>query len=159
MELIILTHSHPDHTLALPPILKATKARVVIHREELKAGIKSIMGFPVPEIKPDILLKGGEKLDLGDFSLEVIWTPGHTSGSICLYQDGILFSGDTIFAGGSIGRTDLRGNGKDLLSSVKKLTRLPVEIVYPGHGESIQKNAKEEILSCLQSAEDALISI
>ena len=159
LALIILTHSHPDHTLALPPILKATKARVALHEQELKSGIKSMMGFPVPEIKPDILLKGGEKLDLGNFSLEVIHTPGHTPGSICLYQDGILFSGDTVFAGGNIGRTDLGGNSKDLLSSVKKLSRLPVEIVYPGHGESIQNNAKEEILSCLQSAEDTLISV
>ena len=112
------------------------------------------MGLSIPRIKPDILLKGGERLNLGDFSLQVIHTPGHTPGSICLYQDVILFSGDTIFAGGNIGRTDLGGDNKDLVSSIKKLTRLNVEIVYPGHGESIGKNAKEEILSSLQSAED-----
>ena len=153
LAFIILTHSHPDHTLALPSLLKVTKAKVVIHEQELKSSIKSIMGFSIPRIKPDVLLKGGERLNLGDFSLEVIHTPGHTAGSICLYQEGILFSGDTIFAGGNIGRTDLGGNNKDLSSSIEKLTRLPVEIVYPGHGESIQKNTREEILSSLRLAE------
>lgn len=154
LALIILTHSHPDHTLALPSLLKVTKAKVALHKQELKSSVKSIMGFSIPRIKPDILLKGGEKLNLGDFSLQVIHTPGHTPDSICLYQEGILFSGDTIFAGGNIGRTDLGGNNKDLLSSIKKLTNLEVEIAYPGHGEPIQKNAREEILSSLRLAED-----
>ncbi len=149
LALIILTHSHPDHTLALPSLLKVTKSKVAIHKQELKS-------LSIPKIKPDILLKGGERLNLGDFSLEVIHTPGHTPGSICLYQDGILFSGDTIFAGGNIGRTDLGGNNKDLGSSIKKLTHLNIEIVYPGHGEPIQKNAKEEILSSLQLAKECL---
>ena len=154
LNLIILTHNHPDHTLALPFLLKETRARVAIHKDELTSNIKSIMGFPIPEIKPDFILNGGEKLNLGDFSLDVIHTPGHTSGSICLYQDGILFSGDTIFAGGNIGRTDLGGDNKDLLSSIKKLTDLNVEMVYPGHGEIITRNAREEILSSFQLAKD-----
>ena len=154
LNLIILTHNHPDHTLALPFILKETRAKVAIHKDELTSNIKSIMGFRIPEIKPDFILNGGEKINLGDFSLDVIHTPGHTSGSICLYRDGILFSGDTIFAGGNIGRTDLGGDNKDLLSSVKKLTDLNVEMVYPGHGEIIAKNAREEILSSFQLAKD-----
>ena len=154
LVLIILTHSHPDHTLALPSLLKVIKAKVALHEQELKSSIKSIMGMSIPEIKPDILLKGGGKLDLGDFSLKVIHTPGHTAGSICLYQDGVLFSGDTIFAGGNIGRTDLGGDSKDLVSSIEKLTRLDVKVVYPGHGESVQKNAQEDIFSSLQLAKD-----
>ena len=153
LALIILTHNHPDHTLALPFLLKETRAKVAIHKDELTSKSKSIMGFSVPEIKPDLILSGGEKLNLGDFSLDVIHTPGHTSGSICLYQDGILFSGDTVFAGGNIGRTDLGGNNKDLFLSIKKLTNLNVETVYPGHGEIIAKNAKEEILSSFRLAE------
>ena len=154
LNLIILTHSHPDHTLALPFLLKETRAKVAIHKDELTSKTKLIMGFPIPEIKPDLILNGGEKLNLGDFSLKVIHTPGHTSGSICLYQDGILFSGDTIFACGNIGRTDLGGDNKDLLSSIKKLNQLEVETVYPGHGEIIAKNAREEIVSSLRLAED-----
>jgi len=154
LNLIILTHNHPDHTLALPFLLKESRAKVAIHKDELTSKTKSIMGLPIPEIKPNFILNGGEKLNLGDFSLDVIHTPGHTSGSICLYQDGILFSGDTIFAGGNIGRTDLGGDNKDLLSSIKKLNQLEVEIVYPGHGEIIAKNAREEILSSLRLAED-----
>ena len=154
LNLIILTHNHPDHTLALPFLLKETRAKVAIHKDELTSKTKSIMGFPIPEIKPDLILNGGEKLNLGDFSLDVIHTPGHTSGSICLYQDRILFSGDTIFAGGNIGRTDLGGDNKDLLSSIKKLTDLNVEMVYPGHGEIITKNAREEILSSFRLAKD-----
>ena len=154
LNLIILTHNHPDHTLALPFLLKETRAKVAIHKDELTSKTKSIMGFPIPEIKPDLILNGGEKINLGDFSLDVIHTPGHTSGSICLYQDRILFSGDTIFAGGNIGRTDLGGDNKDLLSSIKKLTDLNVEMVYPGHGEIITMNAREEILSSFRLAKD-----
>jgi len=154
LNLIILTHNHPNHTLALPFLLKESRAKVAIHKDELTSSIKSIMGFPIPEIKPDFILNGGEKMNLGDFSLKVIHTPGHTPGSICLYRDGILFSGDTIFAGGNIGRTDLGGNNKDLFLSIKKLTDLNVEMVYPGHGEIIAKNAGKEILSSFQLAED-----
>jgi len=102
-------------------------------------------------IEPDILLKGGEIL--GGF--EVIHTPGHTPGGICLYDpvSKILFSGDTVFQDGSFGRTDLYGgNTKKLIDSIKKLTQLDVSIMYPGHGDAVAEDANDQIKMSLRMA-------
>lgn len=83
-------------------------------------------------------LKENDEIDLGDYLLKVIHTPGHTSGSICLLEQdkSYLFSGDTVFKG-SVGRYDLpSGNLEDLKESLKKLCNVTVREVFPGHGES-----------------------
>jgi glyoxylase-like metal-dependent hydrolase (beta-lactamase superfamily II) len=138
LEYIILTHFHEDHTLSTPTIKKETNAEVLIH--ELDAGFLNF--------KPDRKLKGGEILNLGDCKLKVIHTPGHTPGSICLYEEKSksLFSGDTIFANGGVGRTDLLGgNTQQLIESVERLCELNVKILYPGHEEVTNKNVNEQI--------------
>ena len=89
-------------------------------------------------ISPDELLKDGDVLKLGDYDVEIIHTPGHTPGGICIKIGNDLFTGDTLFAG-SIGRTDFEGGSYDeIISSIKdKLVKYPDEtIVYPGHGPS-----------------------
>ena len=125
IKFIINTHGHPDHTGANNIIKKETGAPLYIHKED--ASLLS---------KPDHFLKEGDILPLGDTSLKVIHTPGHTRGGICLLAPEALFSGDTLFAG-SIGRTDLPGGSLPvLLRSIRdKLFSLPENTkVYPGHG-------------------------
>jgi glyoxylase-like metal-dependent hydrolase (beta-lactamase superfamily II) len=81
-------------------------------------------------------LSNGDKIMIGDESLTVISSPGHSVGSVCYYAPGILLSGDTIFAEGGIGRTDLYGGDEEVLrSSIATLIDLPPKtVVYPGHG-------------------------
>jgi glyoxylase-like metal-dependent hydrolase (beta-lactamase superfamily II) len=135
---IVNTHGHADHIaanreLALP---------VMIHRldsEYLKSPYKNMsvfFGFWVTSPMPERLLEDGDRIKIGDLVLEVIHTPGHTPGSICLRADSVVFTGDTLFAGG-VGRTDLVGSSeKALFDSIKKrLLVLGDDVtIYPGHG-------------------------
>jgi glyoxylase-like metal-dependent hydrolase (beta-lactamase superfamily II) len=85
---------------------------------------------------PDRLLQDGDSLNIGDLSVSVIHTPGHTLGGVCLLVEGVLFSGDTLFNFG-IGRSDLPGgDGRQLMESIYgKLMVLPDDtVVHPGHG-------------------------
>jgi len=81
------------------------------------------------------LLKDGDVIKVGDLSFTVLHTPGHSPGSICLYGEGVLFSGDTLFREG-IGRSDLPGgNYRELMNSLHRLMALSEDtVVYPGHG-------------------------
>ncbi|MDI6826453.1 MAG: MBL fold metallo-hydrolase [Candidatus Aenigmarchaeota archaeon] len=147
LEYIILTHFHADHTIATPIIKKETNAKVLIH--ELDA---EFLGF-----KPDRTLKEDEILNLGDCKLKVIHTPGHTPGSICLYEEKSksLFSGDTIFPDGGVGRTDLiGGNTQQLIESIKHLCKLDVKVLYPGHGEVTDKNVNGQIKRSLELVQE-----
>lgn len=139
---IINTHGHSDHTAGNEAIKVATDAKLLIH--ELDANrlgrvvhktfsrILGGKGSPVP----DVLLKDNDLVQIGDgVNLRVIHTPGHTPGSMCLYSDGHVFTGDTLFVG-AVGRTDLPGgSSKQLLSSIQeKIYALPGStIVWPGH--------------------------
>ena len=89
----------------------------------------------------DIELEDGDKI--ADF--EVIHTPGHTKGGICLWDGENLISGDTIFAGGGVGRMDIGGDYNDMKNSVRRLTELDVKNIYPGHGPHVENNGKEHI--------------
>ncbi len=110
-----------------------------LKRTHLEAKIFGIEIEQSPE--PDILLNDGDTLSVGFSKFKVIHTPGHTPGSICLYEptEKILFSGDTLFFE-SVGRWDLPGgNYEILMDSVKRLFELPDDVVvYPGHGEPTQ---------------------
>lgn len=142
LRYIILTHAHGDHIAALPDIHKAyPKATIVagIHEKDLltdasRNGSTDFAPLPV-EMAADRYVDEGDVITLGDTELRVISTPGHTSGGICLYGDGKLFSGDTLFRG-SIGRTDLYGGDFDQIQkSLRKLMALPDDtVVYTGHG-------------------------
>ena len=150
---IVNTHAHIDHVGGLSRMREATGAPVLMHQEDLELyghlGVQAAMiGMRVPaRTEVDGFLGEGEKICWGSFSAQVIHTPGHTRGSVCLYlpvegsgsgpdQTPKLFAGDTLFAG-SIGRTDLWGGSfEQIMRSLKtKLLELPDEtIVYPGHG-------------------------
>jgi hydroxyacylglutathione hydrolase len=121
--LIVNTHGHGDHTAGNAGLKALTGAQIVIH--ELDAD-----GYP----SADRRLSEETSLQLGDISFDVLNTPGHTPGGICLYTEGHLFTGDTLFVGDS-GRTDLKGGHRPTLgASIRRLMRLPEEtIVWPGH--------------------------
>lgn len=158
----ILTHAHFDHIGAADELLKAFpqckfyahKAEAPYLGEDLREKQSSAFGTgglafyimdSLPEFvrEPDVFLEGGETLfeDSENFAggFEVLHTPGHSAGSICLYcaAEKLLISGDTMFAG-SCGRTDLKGGSpQEMKSSLKKLAALPAEtVVLPGHGGS-----------------------
>jgi glyoxylase-like metal-dependent hydrolase (beta-lactamase superfamily II) len=127
LKYIINTHGHPDHTFANEGIRKITGAKILIHTKE-----KDFIKF-----KADKFLKEGDKIKIGDSTLKVLHTPGHTKGSICLLAKNFIFTGDTLFKDG-YGRTDLPGGcQKDLEKSLEKLKKIlkPGMIVYPGHGQ------------------------
>ena len=141
IKLILLTHGHIDHTGALKAVKEATGAEVAVHGDDAESlgkqpfGIVLGLFYPAPP-PPDRLLKEGDSIDVGDFHFEVLHTPGHSQGGICLLGEGVVFSGDTLF-NHSIGRTDLPGGSYDkLMTSIQtKLMTLPDNtVVYPGHG-------------------------
>jgi glyoxylase-like metal-dependent hydrolase (beta-lactamase superfamily II) len=120
---IVNTHGHGDHTASNASLKALTGADVVIHT--LDAG-----GYP----EADRFLTDEKTMSLGDITFDVIHTPGHTPGGICLYAQGNLFTGDTLFVGDS-GRTDLAGGHRPTLgASIRRLMTLPDEtVVWPGH--------------------------
>lgn len=139
---VILTHGHVDHIGALEDVLNATGAEVLIH--EADAGmltspaknLSTYMGTLLEFKDADRLLKDGDTIEVGTITLEVMHTPGHTPGGICLKVGDNLITGDTLFAG-SIGRSDFPGgNHNQLIRSIKtKLLGFPGQTkVYPGHG-------------------------
>ena len=129
---ILLTHGHCDHFLGVSKLRTATKALVLIHSAD--AAMSSFFGKELI-IQADTLLEDGDVLCLGSKMLRVIHTPGHTAGGIFLVGPGLIFTGDTIFAG-SIGRTDFPGGDQELLSrSLKTLLQFADETrLFPGHG-------------------------
>lgn len=144
IKYIILTHGHIDHIKALVPLKKKTKAKVLIHKEDLPIlsnpiyNLSQFTGEDSSFSEPDLLLKDGDTIEFGKKKLLVLHTPGHTPGSISLYTDNLLFTGDTLFCEG-MGRTDLPGSSQEkLLNSVKqKLFTKPDDTeVFPGHGPS-----------------------
>ena len=161
---IVVTHAHIDHVVGLHRLHQATGAPVYLHGEdlglyELLAEQAAWLGWKTPDaVKIDQLVKEGSVIRWGGHQAQVIHTPGHTPGSICLYMpatapqaregseqkaaigaqsSGRLFAGDTLFAG-SIGRTDLWGGSfEQIIRSLRgKLLELPDDThVFPGHGD------------------------
>lgn len=155
-QYIICTHGHFDHVGAVSDIKKETGAKVALHKDELEIysvalDMAAFWGYDIerpPE--PDILLKDGDAVEFGRVRLDILHTPGHSPGGICLYGEGIVITGDTLFAG-SVGRTDFYGgNEKKLKESFKRLMFLPENIrVLPGHGPetSIAREKHENMFS------------
>ena len=123
---ICCTHAHPGHTGAKEPVKAATQAVTTMHLADATAMLKSA----------DRYLAAGDTLPFGDFTLEVLPTPGHTPGGLSFKVGNHVFTGDTLLAG-KIGRVDLPGSSPQqmLLSLHGQLLTLPDNtVVYPGHG-------------------------
>ncbi|MCD6232020.1 MBL fold metallo-hydrolase [Candidatus Aerophobetes bacterium] len=140
---VINTHAHIDHTGGNDIIREETGASLLIHFLENNSLRNPFLNLSIMMsnkgkkfLPPTRTLEDGDKIEVEEILLRVLHTPGHTPGSICLYNGKEVFTGDTLFAG-SVGRVDLpMGNREELeLSIRKKLLTLPDEIkVYPGHG-------------------------
>jgi hydroxyacylglutathione hydrolase len=141
---IVITHAHIDHIGGAAQLKKATGAPVFLNQKDME--LLSMMeiqagwlGIPTPEVAPpDVSAEDGLAIGLSGLPAEVLHTPGHTPGSICLLfpEHHLLLAGDTLFAG-SIGRTDLPGgDGRQILRSLRdRLLVLPdATRVVPGHG-------------------------
>lgn len=145
IKYIIFTHVHFDHILAFYDVKSAfPDAKLILCEKEkdaLKDDKKSLIRFArkeYPQIEYDILVSDGDKIEFGDEFFTVIETPGHTEGSMSLYSEGILISGDTLFKY-SIGRCDFPTGSleKETNSIINILFKLPDDtVVYPGHGEA-----------------------
>lgn len=132
-EAILLTHGHFDHVGAVKTLAAETDCRVFLCQEDLALPGAMTAG---PLFYTDFY-KEGDKLTLAGMHFEVLHTPGHTPGSVCLRFAEHLFSGDTLFAG-SCGRTDFPGSSPAAMGrSLERLAQLDEDLkVYPGHGES-----------------------
>lgn len=142
VKYIINTHGHPDHVCGNGRLQQATGAQIVMHAEDAAYfGDPRIKGYfsslGLPESPPvDVQVKDGDIITFGEEQLQVIHTPGHTPGGICLYSAPHCFTGDTVFVG-AVGRTDFPGGSMpQMIEAIKKrlLTLPPETFVWPGHG-------------------------
>lgn len=149
LDSIVLTHSHWDHTGGAAKLRELSGAKVIASEEDAKYIENPVIGDTshlATGCKVDETVRNGDIVKVGQMQWKVIETPGHSSGSICLFlipqfgnhPDGlpVLISGDTLFAG-TTGRTDFeRGSETDMAASMKKIAKLPDDVVVlPGHGQ------------------------
>jgi hydroxyacylglutathione hydrolase len=137
---ILVTHGHWDHLLGVADLAEGTAAPV-----HMPAGERTLLESPerftpsgvvLRPYTPDVLLEGGEALELAGITFDVVSVPGHSPAHLAYHSDGHLFSGDVLFQG-SVGRTDLPGaDWETLLASIRTLVDSlpPGTVVYPGHG-------------------------
>lgn len=131
-RMILLTHGHFDHVGAVGALVQATHCSVYLHEKDLTLPA-ALTSSPLP---CSDTYQEGDAVELDGLRFTVMETPGHTMGSVCLITEGLIFSGDTLFAG-ACGRTDLGGNTLQILQSLKRLAALEGNYtVLPGHGPS-----------------------
>ncbi len=154
IKAIANSHAHVDHILGVGDIKNETGARFLMHRDEAAIAAQAaksalmLVGREVADPPtPDYHPEDGDVVEVEGVKLTVIHTPGHTPGSLSYYTEGMLFSGDTLFAG-SIGRTDLPGGDYDqeMASIIDKLLVLPDEtVVLPGHMQETRIDAEKQM--------------
>lgn len=140
-KIIILTHAHGDHIGAVKDFVESYSTKVYIHKDDayvLKDGNKNfskVLTGKGISITPDVELKDNDEIKLGDLNFEIIHTPGHTKGGICIKVGNIMMTGDTLF-NKSIGRTDFPGGSfEEIINSIQeKIFKYDDDIIiYPGH--------------------------
>ncbi len=163
---VLLTHSHIDHIGGVIPLLKEASPRIHLHKAEadlINSGDMSLtlgetFGSDMPPIKIEGLLEEGHTLELGNLKVKVLHTPGHSAGSVCYHieEHGIVYTGDTMFSGGSFGRVDLpSGNPRKIVESLSRLASLDnFNTALPGHMGPVIGIAQLAANSSYQMAKD-----
>lgn len=144
IKVIIVTHAHPDHfegTVAFkkPSVKIALSRQEERFIEEVGRSMYVGQGLTMPDYRIDFFLQEGN-LVLGKHQFEILLTPGHSPGSLCIYwpRHKVLIAGDVVFVQG-VGRTDLPGgDAAALKQSLMRLSKLPAELFIPGHGPALQ---------------------
>lgn len=144
---IVATHGHFDHAMAALELQVAYNLPFYLHGDDafligrMSDSARHFLGISYPVLPPAVTgtVSEGDTVRVGRRKLSVLHVPGHTPGSIALYEerDGVCFVGDLLFAGGGVGRTDFRySDGSKLARSISRITGLPGKtVLYPGHGE------------------------
>ena len=138
---VVLTHAHHDHAMGAFIILQKADPKVFVHRLDTL--------YIASRFGPNLVkVEDGDVVETELWPLEVVWTPGHTEGGMCLYarEERILFSGDTVFPDGNYGSYyGESGSLHAIIDSLKKLSELEVDIMLPGHGRPLLDGAGEHI--------------
>lgn len=142
VHFIILTHEHFDHigaTMYFFDTAVVAAHRLAANKIELQDEFVTWMKYFNTSRKlfhANIWLEDGTTIDLGNYKLNTIHTPGHTSGCICLYEprEKLLFTGDTVFGGGTLSQIQTSGNISDYMNSLQRLSSLKVKGLFPAHG-------------------------
>ena len=142
---IVCTHGHDDHVRFAPELARATDAPVLLHHDD-----RVVWNLTHPHVAPDRELRDGQSIPVADISLQIIHTPGHSPGSVCLRAEdlGVVFTGDTLFNGGP-GATGRSFSDSDVIkaSIQNKLFALPDDtVVKTGHGDDTTIGAERDNL-------------
>ncbi len=163
---ILLTHSHVDHIAGVSKILRQASPKIHLHKVEadlinsgdMRLTLADTFGAEIPRITIESVLEEGMDLKLGNFTVKVLHTPGHSGGSVCyhLVEEGIVFTGDTMFSGGSFGRVDFpTGDPRKIVASLKRLSELDsFDVALPGHMGPVRTNAIRSALSSYSMAKN-----
>ena len=163
VKYIILTHCHGDHISGVKEVKEKVGGKILIHRMDAEGlcnenlSLTYYIGLQNPDMEADSILDDEDKIHLGDIEFDILHTPGHTKGGICIYctEHKMIFTGDTLFRG-TWGRTDLpTGSFEDIIHSITdKIMILPEDtIIYPGHGKSSIVREEERIYLDLKARE------
>ena len=147
---IVITHTHLDHIGGLSQLFKYISPKIYVHKTE-QSKI-----FPISGTKEVIAVHDGDLLATEIGSLQILHTPGHSPGAICLFDQTkrILYSGDTVFPNGLFGRCDLRGgDARALIRSLHRISALETAILLPGHEQPVFHHAKQHVMLSLRNAQ------